>query len=63
MITNLTYDRKLRMMRADLFSILSCCTNSDFIDKAEVSQIIKKRVVKFLEWEQNVRVRNMAVLN
>ena len=25
-ITDLTFDRKLRMIRADLFSILSCCT-------------------------------------
>lgn len=31
-ITDLTFDRKLRMIRADLFSLLSCSTHSDIVD-------------------------------
>ena len=36
-ITNLTFDRKLRMMRADIFALLSISTNSDFIGNADYS--------------------------
>lgn len=30
-ITDLAFDRKLRMIRADLFTLMSCSSNSDFV--------------------------------
>ena len=59
-ITNLTFDRKLRMMRADIFALLYCSMNSSFIQKADTSQLIKKSLVKFLESELNFRVNQMG---
>lgn len=56
-ITNLSFDRKLRMMRADLFSLFSCTMDGSFIKKAHNSQILKKSLIKFLESEQNYRVQ------
>lgn len=51
------------MMRADIFSILSCSTNSDFVNQADITLILKKSVAKFLESEKNERVRNMGILS
>lgn len=62
-ITDITFDRKLRMMRADLFTLLSCSTNSEFISEAKDTIAIKKSVIKFLEGEVNARVDNMKVFS
>lgn len=56
MINNMSFDRKLRMIRADLFALLSISTNSDFISKGDLSLIIKKSIEKFTEGELNQRV-------
>ena len=55
-INNMTFHRKLRMMRADVFALLSISTNSDFVQKVDDSQCIKKWTNKFLEGEFNDRV-------
>jgi len=34
-INNMTFNRKLRMMRADIFTILNICSSKDFIHKSE----------------------------
>lgn len=60
-ITDITFDRKLRMMRADVFSLLSCSANIDFINKAMDTIAIKKSIHKFLEGEMNSRVQNMKI--
>lgn len=56
-ITNLSFNRKLRMMRADVFSLYCCSMNSDFIKKPSVTHALKKSILKFLEGEFNFRVR------
>ena len=50
-ISNLTFDRKLRMIRADIFALFSCTMNGHFIKRASVAQLIKKTLNKFLESE------------
>ena len=50
-ISNLTFDRKLRMIRADIFALLSCSMNSSFIRNATLSQLLKKTIYKFMESE------------
>ncbi len=60
-ITNITFHRKLRMMRADMFSLLCLATNSDFIKHPHTTTVIKKGVIKFIESELNYRVKKMDI--
>lgn len=55
-ITDLTFDRKLRMVRADLFALMSCCTNSEFINDALDTIAIKKSLYSFFRGEMNAKV-------
>ena len=41
------------MMRADIFALLSLCSNSDFVKKAQDTIAIKKSIIKFLQDEMN----------
>jgi len=58
-ITNLTFDRKLRMMRADVFALLGISTDSNFFSEPPPSLFIQQAVRKFLEGEFNDRVNNI----
>jgi len=62
-INNLTFNRKLRMMRADVFALLSISTNSDFIADPADSQVIKTAVLKFLEGEFNEKAAQYQVFS
>jgi len=57
----MTFRRKLRMMRADIFTLLSISMNKDFIKSAGDSKILKLAILKFLEGEDNERVKRMKV--
>ena len=61
-ITNMTFNRKLRMMRADIYSILSISTDSNFFNEPNHQSIVKVAVLKFLEGEFNDRIKNWDVL-
>ena len=50
-ITNHMFERKLRMMRADLFSLLSCCQAEEFFKTPREAEIIKNAVIKYVETE------------
>ena len=62
-LSNLQFDRKLRMIRADIFSLYSASMNHDIIQDSDLSQILKKSLMKFLESEQNFRVNQMGIFN
>jgi len=61
-IPNMAFNRKLRMMRADVFALLSISTTSDVIGDPKHSQTIKAAALKFLEGEFNERVDNQEAL-
>ena len=58
-ITDLTFERKLRMVRVDLFALMSCCQNSEFIKDANETMTIKKSLYNFFRGEQNSRVQKL----
>lgn len=57
----MTFDRKLRMMRADVYTLLSISTDSNFFAEHDQPQIIKKSILKFLEGEFNERTNKLQV--
>lgn len=59
-ITDLTFDRKLRMVRADLFALMSCATNSDFVKDAADTIAIKKSLFNFFKGEMNARAKKIG---
>jgi len=52
---NMRFNRKLRMIRADIFTLLSISINSGFFKEPMDAAIIKKACIKFLEGEFNDR--------
>lgn len=60
-ISNRTFSRKLRMMRADLFALLMISDRKDFFDDPEETKIIQNNVVHFLRGEYNERVKTINV--
>lgn len=60
-ITNMTFNRKLRMMRADVYSLVSISTDSSFFAEAQHQQLVKVAALKFLEGEFNERVKKQGV--
>ena len=57
---NLSFDRKLRMVRADLFALLSCCTNKELINDAKDTIAIKKALYNFFRGEMNARAEKLG---
>lgn len=47
------------MVRVDLFALMSCCQNSEFIKDANESVKIKKSLYNFLKGEMNSRVQKL----
>lgn len=62
-INNMTFNRKLRMMRADVFALLNVCGSKDFIHKQDLTHQIKKGCLKFLHGEFNKRVEKLELFN
>lgn len=62
-INNMTFHRKLRMMRADVFALLSISMQNLFFKKVEDSEIVKTACLKFMEGEDNHRIKNMGAFN
>lgn len=62
-ISNMSFDRKLRMMRADLYALLSISTMTDFFSEPLKTTTIKQGILKFLEGEFNERVRRQEVFS
>lgn len=60
-ITNMTFDRKLRMIRADLFALLSITTHGGIFKTYEQQAIMKKQIINFLAGEFNQRAENMEL--
>ena len=60
-INNLTFTRKLRMIRADVYTLLSKSESSDFFKAPSKQKTIKNSVMKFLEGEFNPRVNKAEV--
>lgn len=58
---NLTFHRKLRMMRADVFALLSISMQNNFFRNVEDSDIVKSACLKFLEGEDNNKIKKMGV--
>ena len=56
----MTFNRKLRMVRADVFALLSISTTGEFFSDPQKSSVIKKSVLKFLEGEFNDRVHRQS---
>ena len=50
-LCNMSFNRRLRMMRADLHALLSISINSDFFENPKDSQVVKMAICKFLEGE------------
>ena len=47
-ISNASFKRKLRMIRADLFSLLCVSESCEFFKTARDSQVVKDAVLKYL---------------
>jgi len=60
-ISNMTFDRKLRMMRADVYALLSVSTDANFFKEHHQPQIVKKSVLKFLEGEFNEKANELRI--
>lgn len=60
-VTNMTFHRKLRMMRADVFALLSISMQNMFFKNIEDSDIVKSACLKFLEGEDNKRMERLGV--
>lgn len=51
----MTFNRKLRMLRADLFSLISTTQISEFFSDGETINIIKNTIINYVEGEFNNR--------
>jgi len=56
-ITNMTFNRKLRMLRADLFTLISTTQISEFFSEGESAGIVKNIIINFVEGEFNNRAK------
>ena len=59
----INFSRKLRMIRADIFSLLSISMSDQFFEQSEDSEAIKRGILKFLESEINNKAESMEIFN
>ena len=45
------FERKLRMLRAPLFSLLQICQSKEFAKNARETKVLKEGVMKYLPYE------------
>ena len=57
------FERKLRMLRADLFTLLSICQADEFFKSPRDSEIIKNSIIKYLESEDADKLQDAAILD
>ena len=62
-INNMSFIRKLRMIRADIFTLLGVCESSDFIHQEHHIYHIKKGCIKFLHGEFNERAKKLEIFD
>lgn len=60
-VSNQSFARKLRMMRADLFALLCVADRIDFLEDRVDAQTLQRNVLQFLQGEYNERVKNMYI--
>ena len=60
-INNMTFHRKLRMMRADVFSLLSISMQNMFFRNVQDSEIVKSACLKFIDGEDNKKIKSMGL--
>jgi hypothetical protein len=61
-ITNQMFDRRLRMMRADMFALLSVSQTEEFFKTPAEAEMVKNAVVQYLESERADKVLEMEVV-
>ena len=62
-ITNMTFDRKLRMIRADVFALLSLTTHGGIFKTLDQQSYLKRQILKFLASENSQRAATMNLFH
>ena len=59
---NFHFHRKLKMMRADIFSLLSVSNSNSLLKDQNSSTRLKKSLIKYLESDYNARADELFIL-